>query len=726
MTKRIQFKQLDITDCGAACLASISAYYGMKHSISKIRQLAGTNQNGTNLLGLIEAAEELKLLAKGIRVKKEYLDKIPLPMIAHQFIDKKWYHFVVIYKVTRNSVKIMDPATGKLQEKDKDVFLKDWTGIAMILTPGEKFKKGKACKSPAKRFAQLIKPHRSVVIQALTGALAYSLLGITTSIYIEKLIDTIIPSGNMNLLNLSTLIVLLILVFRVLIGAIKGVLLLKTRQKIDAMLVLGYYRHILKLPYTFFHTMRTGEIISRVNDAVKIRTFINDVALELSINVLIVAITILFMLGYSAKMTIIVLFTIPVYLFVYYIYNISNKRNIRKSMEYSADLEAGFVESLNNAEIIKTFSIEKQSILNIDNRFVRLLKKAFRINKNAIIVSGFAEFISGFVLILLLWTGTKLIFYQELTAGEVLSFYTLFTYLSSPLNSLLLSNKSIQNAVIASDRLFQIMDLETEKEKPTRVNFIQSATNSIKFENVEFKYPGQIPLFKDLTFEIPAGKITAFAGETGTGKSTIFSLIQKLQAPSEGNIYIGKYNLKHLSKDNLSEYISAVPQNIQLFNESIANNIAIGEQPDYQKISNILDKLGILKFIDNLPEGIDSIIHEYGNNFSGGERQKIAIARAIYKDPHILLMDEASSALDYKSEDHIKKVTRQMADEGATVIIIAHRLTSITHADKIIVLNNKGIAESGTHSQLLDKNNNYRDLWNRQYGIKHPETETCL
>jgi ABC-type bacteriocin/lantibiotic exporter with double-glycine peptidase domain len=284
LKKAVKIKQRDITDCGAACLASVAAHYRLGLPVSLVRQYAGTDKYGTNISGLLGAAEKLGFQAKGARGPLESLAKIPLPAIAHVILKNGLHHFVVIYRVTTGRITIMDPGDGCICRKKFPVFAAEWTGIIVLLLPHTDFVAGNRKQSNQARFRELLRPHGSMMLQALTGALVYTLLGLSTSIYMQKIIDFVLTDGNTRLLNLLSIAMILVLIFQSFIGAFKTLIGLRTGQQIDARLILGYYKHLLQLPQRFFDTMRVGEIISRVNDAVKIRVFINDIALTIVCN----------------------------------------------------------------------------------------------------------------------------------------------------------------------------------------------------------------------------------------------------------------------------------------------------------------------------------------------------------------------------------------------------------------------------------------------------------
>lgn len=274
--KEYLIKQHDIRDCGAACLASVGIFFGIHLPIARIRQLAHTDKRGTNLLGLIEGAEKMGLLAKGVRAPLEALSEIPLPTIAHVILEGQLQHFVVIYKVTKDKIQIMDPAEGQMIDYTNEDFSKIWTGVLLLLEKGEKFVSKNEKISNINRFLNLIKPHKIVLFQALFGATIYTILGLCMSIYIQKITDYVLVDGNSNLLNLLSIIMVFIIILQTYIGTKKSVFVMKTGQLIDAQLILGYYKHLLRLPQRFFDTMQIGEITSRVNDAVKIRAFIKQ------------------------------------------------------------------------------------------------------------------------------------------------------------------------------------------------------------------------------------------------------------------------------------------------------------------------------------------------------------------------------------------------------------------------------------------------------------------
>lgn len=701
-------------DCGAACLASVAGHYGLQLPIAKIRQLCHTDKRGTNALGLIQGLEQMGFNAKGVKASLENLPQAPLPAIAHTIFKEQFQHYVVIYKIHKGKISVMNPAYGKIETYTTEEFAKIWTGVLILLEPNEYFEQRNEKTGLYQRFYQLIQPHRSILLQALVGAIFYTILGLSSSIYIQKITDYVLVDGNRRLLNLLSVIMIVLLLFQIFLGVMKSVLTLQTGQKIDKYLILGYYKHLLKLPQRFFDTMRVGEIISRVNDAVKIRTFINDVSIQIVVNVFIVLFSFALMFTYYWKLALIVALVIPFYLGIYIITNWLNKKVERRMMEESAELESHLVESLNAVKTIKQFGAEIYANNKTDIHFSTLLKTIYKSVLNDLFSDNTSEFISRIFTIVLLWVGAGYVIDREITPGELLSFYALIGYFTSPISQLIDMNKSIQNALIASDRLFEIMDLEQE-EVTDKIELTAEQIGNINFENVNFSYGSRREVFKDFSCVIEKGKTTAIVGESGSGKTTLATLIQNLYPVNSGKITIGDYEVQYLSHYSLRTLIGVVPQQIDLFSGNVIENIAFGEDfPDMQRVIDLTKQLGILSFIEQLPNGFQTHLGENGSQLSGGQRQRIAIARALYKNPEILILDEATSSLDTDSEQVIQATLNELKRTGKTLIVIAHRLSTIAHSDTILVLKNGQLIEQGTHQELLARETTYKAMWQKQ------------
>jgi ATP-binding cassette subfamily B protein len=711
---KIKVKQRDITDCGAACLASVAAWYNLKLPVARIRQFAGTDKKGTNVLGLVEAAGKMGFLAKGVRGDWDSLFKIPKPAIAHIIVKEILHHYVVLVRTTDKHIVIMDPGDGAIHRIEYEEFKKQWTGVLVLIAPGEKFTVRNEKVSTQVRFWNLIQPHKGILLQSLAGALVFSVLGLAMSIYVGKLVDTVLPGGNLSLLNLLGVAMVLIIAIRLLLSFFQTIFILKTGQKIDATLILGYYQHLLKLPQTFFDNMRTGEIISRIGDAVKIRVFVNEVTISFILNLFILVVSFVLMFTFFWKLALIMLVVVPFYVIVYYVSNRLNRKVQRKVMERAADLEAQLVESLNSVGTIKRFGLEDFSNLKTETRFVSLLEIIYKSGLNAIFSSSSTSLISQLITMLVLWVGAGYAIGSQITPGELLSFYSIVGYFTAPVTSVIGFNRTLQDARIASDRLFEIFDLEIEDES-NKIELKPEMVDDIHFENVKFRYGTRVDVFDSLNLTIKKGDITAVAGESGSGKTTLISLLQNLYPLQAGHIRIGRYDLRHITNQSLRKIVSVVPQKIDLFSGNVVDNIAVGDfNPDMTRVIDICEKLGMTKFIEQLPYGFNTSLGENGATLSGGQQQRIAIARALYRNPEVLILDEATSSLDSLAETFVQNTLRLLGEESKTVIVIAHRLSTISMAHRVILLDKGMVVQDGTMAELSVIEGPFRRMWMHQ------------
>ncbi|RXM48314.1 peptidase domain-containing ABC transporter [Flavobacterium sp. YO12] len=710
----IKIKQHDIQDCGAACLASIGNHYKVNLPIARIRQYANTDKRGTNVLGIIEAAEKMGFTAKGVKGGLDSLGKIPLPAIAHIITKEQLHHYVVIYKVDKSKITVMDPGFGKIEVYSFEEFQKIWSGVLILFAPNDDFKAVNEKTSSIKRFWNLIQPHKTILIQALVGAIVFTVLGLAMSIYIQKITDYVLVDGNRKLLNLLSISMIVIILLQAYIGSKKSIFVMKTGQLIDARLILGYYKHLLHLPQRFFDTMQIGEITSRINDAVKIRSFINETAIEMIVNVFIVIFSFALMFTYYWKLALVIILVIPFYAIIYFFLNKFNKKVERNIMENAAELQTQLVESITHVRTVKEFGIEGFSNLKTENKFVKLLFTTYKSGLNVVFATSSTQFLASAFTIVLMWIGSGYVIDRAITPGELFSFYALIGYFTSPVASLIGMNKTAQNALIAADRLFEIMDLERE-ETENKIELQKESLGDIKFENVSFRYGSRAEVFKNFNAVFKKNETTAIVGESGSGKTTLISLLQNLYPIKEGKICIGSFDTQFIHYQSLRKMVGVIPQQLNLFSGNIIENIALGDSfPNVQRILELSKQLGITDFVEKLPNGFETQIGENGAMLSGGQKQRIAIARALYKNPEILLMDEATSSLDTNSEKIVKDTIDSFKEQGKTIIVIAHRLSTIANADTILVMKEGTIVESGNHLDLLEKKSEYYNLWRKQ------------
>ena len=717
MFRRVpRVKQHDATDCGAACLASVATHYGLRVPISRIRQYAGTDRSGTNVHGMIEAAGRLGLTAKGVRAPIDALSRVPLPAIAHLLLPGGLPHYVVVYGSRRGRISVMDPRDGSVSKVRQEAFRDLWSGVLILLAPHEDFEPGTATRSRAARFWELLKPHRSVLAQALVGAGLYTLLGLATAVYVQKIIDHVLVNGDAGLLRTMSLAMIVLLLVQAYVGSIKSVLALRTGQKIDSALILGYYRHLLRLPQRFFDTMRTGEIVARLGDAVKIRAFINDTCLDLIVNVFVVVFSFLLMFTYDWRLALVVACVVPCYILVLWVTNAVNRHTLRGLMESAAELESEVVETVGAAPTVKRFDLIARAEGKLEARFVRLLRSVYGATANAIASAHATELLSRLAVVALLWTGSSFVLRGQLTPGELMSFYALLGHLTAPVTQTIRANRTVQDALIAADRLFEILDLEREQTDGL-VPLTPELAGDIQFRAVRFRYGSRRLVFDGLELDIEHGRVTALVGESGSGKSTVAAILQKLYEVESGSVRIGQLELRDIDPGSLRRQIAVVPQECHIFASSVVENIVLDDaDPDMVRMLGIADRLGIAEFVRNLPNGYHTVLGEHGADLSGGQKQRIAVARALYRRAPILILDEATSHLDSIGEQMVHEVIRTAREDRITSIVIAHRLASIVDSDRIVVLGDGRVLEQGTHHELLRLGGRYTALWRAQTG----------
>lgn len=710
----IRIKQHDITDCGAACIASVAAYYKLSLPIARVRQLASTGKGGTSIAGILEALKALGFHAKGGKGDFSALINVVKPAIVHVVTRARLHHFIVVYDASSKHVEVMDPVDGRIHHLDHEDFLQQWTGAMVVVIPGEEFSAGKNAVPVWRRLWKLVHAHRSVMLQALLGALVFTLIGLSTSVFVQNIVDHVLPNGNRNLLNLLGASMIGLLLIQVFIAVVKGRMILKSGQRIDAQLILGYYSRLIRLPQSFFDRMRIGEITSRVNDAMNIRAFVNDAAVNVAVNVFIVLFSFALMFTHHWKLAVVMMLALPGYTLLYLLADRLNRRVERRLMESAADLESQLVESLHAVQTIKSFCMEDFSDRKTERRFVKLLQAVYASGSNAILFSQAGEFLAKLFTIVVLWIGAGYALDQRITPGELLSFYALFEYFSAPAASLVNMNKTVQSALIAADRLFDIMDLEPE-EQGHKVVLTADQVGDITFSSVQFRYDATVTVFRNLDMVIRKSEVTALVGESGCGKSTILSILQRMYPVQGGTVRIGACDLRYVDLPSLRKTIAVVSQRLDVFAGTVIDNIAVGvPDPDLARVISLCDSLNMLPFIERLPQGLYTWIGEQGASLSGGQKQRIAIARALYGEPEILALDEATSALDANTEQFVQSMIEVMRRRQKTVIVVAHRLSSVMKADRIIVLGNGSVLEEGTHDRLMSNRGPYFQLWKQQ------------
>jgi len=719
-------KQYDITDCGAACIATVSKQYGLKIPITRIREIAGTDKCGTSAYGLIRSAEALGFSAKGVRGDREaFFSGFPLPCIAHMIVDGGLLHYVVIHRITRKKIVIADPGEGIVKLTPEEFFGDTpeegavpkyrWTGVLVMMIPKPEFRKGDETKGLFQRFLYLLEPQKKLITHIFFASLIYTVLGILAAFYFQLLIDDILPNSLSKTLTVISAGVILLNVFRVLLSAIRSHLLLYLSQKLDIALLLGYYEHVLELPMNFFGTRKVGEIISRFQDAGKVRDAISGATLTIMIDTLMVVIGGMILYNQNAEMFLVTVVMLALYAVIVLAFNRRYERLNRAQMEDNANLTSYLVESLNGIQTVKSYNAERKTGMETEHRFVRLLKSIFHLswveNVQTSLKSA-VELIGGIVI---LWVGGVHVIAGDITMGQLIVFNALLVYFLDPVKRLVDLQPQIQTAVVAADRLGEILDLEAEKTESERKKLSpESMAGDITVKHVDFRYGTRDLVLKDLDLTIGRGQKVAFVGESGSGKTTFARLLLRLYNAEKGEILINGNNIEDIRLETLRGKIAYISQETFLFSGSILENLSFGmDEMDPDRVIEASKRALAHDFINELPMRYETRLEENGANLSGGQRQRLSIARAMMKQPDILILDEATSNLDAITERALDQTIRTFSRD-MTTIFIAHRLSTIKNCDKIFVMEKGSVAEAGTHRELIELGGRYAMLVRQQ------------
>lgn len=719
-------RQHDITDCGAACLATISKQNGYRISISKIREIAGTDKQGTNAYGVIKAAEALGFSAKGVKGNKEaFFSEFPLPCIAHTIVDGSLMHYVVIHKITKKQVIIADPGRGIVKLTPEEFFGEihdegkppkyQWTGILILLTRNETFQQGKETKGLFERFLYLLYPQKKMLLHIFIASLLYTILGILGAFYYQALLDDILPDGLSQTLLTLSIGVIALNIFKVMLNAFRSHLLLYLSQKLDIVLILGYFKHVIQLPMSFFGTRRVGEIISRFNDASKVRDAISGATLTIMIDTFMAVAGAVILYMQNTKMFGVALIVVLLYGLIVIAFNKQYKHLNERTMEDNAQLTSYLVESLNGIQTIKAYNAERKADRETEKRFIQTLKSVFRLSWIGNIQSSLKASIELIGGVIILWVGGVSVINGEITIGQLITFNSLLVYFLDPVKNLINLQPQIQTAVVAAERLGEILDLEAEKdERESRKLAPEHLQGDIIFQNVKFRYGTRKLVLDDVNITIYKGEKVAFVGESGSGKTTLTKLLLHLYRAEEGNILINGNNIEDIQLETLRERISYISQETFLFSGTIMENLMFGI--DDASVDDVIEASKLAQaheFINELPLRYETRLEENGANLSGGQRQRLAIARAMLKKPDILILDEATSNLDAITERALDKTIHEYCKD-ITTIFIAHRLSTIKDCDRIFVMEKGKVVETGTHEELKLAGGKYAMLASQQ------------
>lgn len=724
--------QLDAMDCGPTCLLMISKFYGKSFDLHDLRQRASINKLGTNLLGLSEAADSLGFKATGVKVtENQLIEDVPLPCILHW----KQNHFVVCYDIKKKrngsvTFLIADPATGFVKY-DKNEIRNNWLstgnsnenedkGVVLILQPTNVFfdiaEEKQDKKNKIIPFINYLKPYRKHIIQIIVGMVAISILQLVLPFLTQVLVDIGIKDGNLNFIKIILIAQLLIFIARLSVEFIRGWLMLHINTRISISLISDFLIKIMKMPLKFFDTKTIGDILQRINDHKRIESFLtgNSVTLLFSlINFFVFSLV----LGYY-KFSLLALFFLGNTVYVLYVlFFMKYRKNLdNKKFELSAEEQGNLIQMVSGMQDIKLGNCENQKRWKWEQIQVRL----FNINVKNLALGQIQQigsvFFSQLTNILITFIAAKSVVDGELTLGMMMSVSFILGQLSAPVDQFLGFFQTFQDAKLSLERLNEIHGKNDEEEDSRKKMDQISGKRDIIVSNLSFGYEHSERDFilKDLNLVIQENKVTAIVGASGSGKTTLIKLLLGFYEPQKGSIFIGDTNLNNISPHYWRSCTGSVLQDGYIFSETIAENIALGDtEINSEKLNNAVNIANIKDFIYTLPLRFNTKIGTDGHGLSQGQKQRILIARSVYKNPDFLFFDEATNALDASNEKEIMENLDSFYN-GKTVIIVAHRLSTVRNADKIVFIENGQIIEEGNHEALTSLRGKYFNLVKNQ------------
>ena len=718
------FPQHDAMDCGPSCLRMIAKHYGRHYTLESLRQKSHISREGVSMLGISAAAEEIGFKTIGVHISFNQLrNEVPLPCIVHW----RQNHFVVVYKIKNDTVFVADPASGLLKYTVKE-FLNGWIsrkgdadsdeGVALLLEPQPEFYSADGEKPDKAKFSfilQYLKPYKKLIVQLFMGMLIGTLLQLIFPFFTQSIVDYGIGNNNINFVTLILIAQLTLYAAQTAVEFIRSWILLHISTRINISIISDFLIKLMRLPIGFFDTKMIGDLMQRIGDHQRIESFLTSSTINTLFSFVTFVVFAFVLAFYSFKLLIVflvgsALYVLWVLIFLKYRREIDYKRFSQASAEQS-----NLIQMITGMQEIKLNNCEKQKRWEWEN----IQAKLFKVSISGLRLSQWQQsgaiFINETKNILISFISARAVINGDMSLGMMMAVQTIVGQLNSPISQMIGFIQSAQDAKISLERLGEIHNRPNESENGDGKTSIFPDDKSISIDNLTFHYDTlSDAVLKDVNLTIPEGKITAIVGMSGSGKTTLIKLLLGFYPPTKGNIHIGGLNLSNIAPQAWRARCGTVMQDGFIFSESIAKNIAIGEDHiDEHRLLNAAKIANIQDMIENLPLGYNTKIGQEGNGISQGQKQRILIARAVYKDPHYIFLDEATNSLDANNE-HVIMDNLQEFFKGRTVVVVAHRLSTVKNADQIVVLNHGEITEIGTHNELVAKHGVYYTLVKNQ------------
>jgi len=700
-----------VIDTGLACLIMLARFHALAVDPQQIAHEFKESGKPFGATEILLAAKKLGLIAKKVKPSKERIATTPMPAIA---LAKDGTFFIVA-RMEGEKILIHDPKVERPEIIDQATFEARWSGEMLLFTSRASLA-GELAKFDFSWFVPAVVKYRKLLGEVLLVSFVLQLFALVTPLFFQVVMDKVLVHKGFTTLDVIAVAFVTVVIFEVTLTTLRSYVFAHTTSRIDVELGAKLFRHLLNLPLAYFQARRVGDSVARVRELENIRSFLTGNAITLVLDLVFSVVFIAVMFVYSKFLTLIVLLSLPCYFIISLLFTPVLRERLNEKFNRSAENQSFLVETISGIDTVKAMAVEPQWTRKWDNQLAAYVSAGFKTATIGMFANGGITLISKFVTVATLYFGAKLVMNGDLTVGQLIAFNMLSGQVTSPVMRLAQLWTDFQQTGISIQRLGDI--LNTRTELASSKTSLPPIRGQIQLDQINFRYrPDAAEVIRNLSLGIAAGEVVGIVGRSGSGKSTLTKLVQRLYLPERGRVLVDGMDIALADASSLRRQIGVVLQENVLFNRSIRDNIALSDPAaPLPLVMQAAQLAGAHEFISELPEGYDTMVGEHGSSLSGGQRQRIAIARALITNPRILIFDEATSALDYESERIIQNNMKAIC-KGRTVIIIAHRLSAVRDANRIIVMDRGQIVEQGVHAELITRPKGlYAHLYNMQQG----------
>lgn len=697
-------------DTALVSLVAIAKFHGIPADINQLRRAYVVDGNLMDTLTMLRASKDIGLKSRELNIEKERLISMPFPAVL-QLTNG---NYIVVLRAEQERLLIVDPYQDTpVLIQIKNLF-NAWEGKIVLFTKRHQAKQEEH-KFNLFWFVPVVLKYKKFLGQVLFLSLILQVFGLISPMFTQVIIDKVLVHKSLSTLDVLVIGMIIISLFQTIITGFRSYLFTHTTNKVDVVLSTKLYKHITALPIKYFDKWQVGEVVTRVRELETVRQFITGSGLTIVLDTIFTVVYIFAMFNYSAKLSLIVLLMLPIFILLNIIVVPIYRKRLNDNFTAKTENQAFIIETVTGIEAVKSLAVDVNFSQRWEQMLSRYIKSAFATANLANIAGNIGDFVKQFFSIFVLWYGANLVMKNEITVGELVAFQMLSGQVTEPVLRIVNMWQSFQQTKVSIDRLGDILNEANEASFNPNRTTLPRIKGDIFFDRVSFRYrPDMAEVLYQLNLDITAGMKIGIVGRSGSGKSTLTKMIQRLYLPDSGRILIDGVDLAQVEPAWLRRQIGVVLQDNYLFNGTIAENIAIAaKQASIEEIETVAKISGADEFINKLPNGYNTPVGERGTALSGGQKQRIAIARALITDPKILIFDEATSALDFESEKIIMNNLDKIA-QGRTLIMIAHRLSTVQSCDQIIVLDHGRLIEKGKHDELMFNKSAYFNLYNQQ------------